>query len=231
MTLQTNVSLTNSSCGASSGNSAAHLAAARALAETLHKHNYRLVYGGGTKGVMGTVGGTLASLAGPDAVHGIIPGALVDNEAHQPSQGSTSQAQSQKAPEATASEISENKFGKTTVVSSMHERKELMAREVSEGGPGSGFVGLSGGYGTMEEVMEMVTWNQLGIHNNPVVLLNVEGYWDALLEWVQHANKTGFITAQNVQILKSADTAGTVIETLKSYEPSEDRLKLAWGSS
>lgn len=52
-----------------------------------------------------------------------------------------------------------------------------MAKEVLEGGEGSGFIALSGGYGTLEELMEVVTWNQLGIHNRGVVVLNVEGYW------------------------------------------------------
>lgn len=69
----------------------------------------------------------------------------------------------------------------------------MMAQEVLAGAPGSGFIALSGGYGTLEELMEVVTWNQLGIHNRGVVVFNVEGYWDGLLQWIRNSVETGFV--------------------------------------
>jgi uncharacterized protein (TIGR00730 family) len=122
----------------------------------MHEHNIHLVYGGGTVGLMGELARTLVSLSGPSAVHGIIPAALVSMER----QG--------KAPD-------ESLYGRTTVVPDMHTRKRMMAQEVVNGGPGGGFVALPGGYGTLEELMEAVTWNQLGIHSRGVCIFNVEG--------------------------------------------------------
>lgn len=61
----------------------------------------------------------------------------------------------------------------------MHTRKQMMAQEVVKGGPGGGFVALPGGYGTLEELMEVTTWNQLGIHSMPVIVYNVD-----LLMWI-----------------------------------------------
>jgi uncharacterized protein (TIGR00730 family) len=143
-------------CGAKPGSSPAYLAAARSLAHVLHEHNIHLVYGGGTVGIMGELARTLVSLSGPMAVHGIIPTALVSLER----QG--------KAPD-------ENLYGRTTVVPDMHTRKRMMAQEVVDGGPGGGFVALPGGFGTIEELMEAVTWNQLGIHDRGICIFNVEG--------------------------------------------------------
>ncbi|KAI7269843.1 general substrate transporter, partial [Hortaea werneckii] len=157
------------------------LAAARALAHALHANNISLVYGGGTVGIMGEVAKTLVSLSGPEAVHGVIPEALIRYERNYNEDGSTNAVvDPQKV-------IDEKTYGRTTVVKDMHTRKQMMAREVIEGGVGGGFIALSGGYGTLEELMEVVTWNQLGIHGMPVVVYNVEGYWDGLMQWVRKA--------------------------------------------
>lgn len=209
MKVSANVSI---SCGASSGTTPAHLEAARSLAEAFHKHNISLVYGGGTVGLMGEVAKTLTKLSGPSAVHGIIPEPLLGLER-----------------EKTGGKIDEKFCGRTTVVSDMHTRKDLMAREVSEGGPGSGFVALSGGYGTLEELMEMITWNQLGIHGKGVVVFNVEGYYDGLIQWVRTAVTAGFIAPGNAGILVEALDAEEVVKELKEYRVSEDRLRLDWG--
>ncbi|KAG0648189.1 Bifunctional cytokinin biosynthesis [Hyphodiscus hymeniophilus] len=112
----------------------------------------------------------------------------------------------------------------------MHSRKHLMAKEVLEGGEGSGFVALSGGYGTLEELMEVVTWNQLGIHNRGVVMLNVEGYWDGLIKWVENSVEAGFVGVSNRAIIKEAKTAEDAIKELKAYRVSEGRFKLQWGN-
>ncbi|KAJ5471038.1 hypothetical protein N7530_008395 [Penicillium desertorum] len=196
-------------CGSVPGNSPVHMQAARALAEEFHKHNVQLVYGGGTTGLMGEVARALVSLSGPKSVHGIIPRALVKvatvngMRAHTEGQvgakvaGKTAERVVDSIDAVKADGIPESEYGMTTIVADMHTRKRLMAEKVLEGGPGSGFVSLAGGFGTIEEVMEMTTWNQLGIHKVGVVLLNINGYWDGLLAWVRNAVKEGYISASN----------------------------------
>jgi uncharacterized protein (TIGR00730 family) len=110
----------------------------------------------------------------------------------------------------------------------MHTRKHLMAKEVIAGGPGSGFVALSGGYGTLEELMEVTTWNQLGIHDRGVIVFNVDGYWDGLIQWVKNAVLQGFISTTNSGILVEALDAEEVVTCLKEYKNSEGRFNLKW---
>ena len=100
---------------------------------------------------MGEVAKTLVSLSGPDSVHGIIPRALLRFERNYVENGAEVDPKSV---------IDEETFGRMTAVETMHVRKQMMADEVTQGGPGSGFVALSGGYGTLEEIIENVTWNQ-----------------------------------------------------------------------
>ena len=188
--------------------------AARDLAHALHKNDINLVYGGGSSGMMGEVARTLVSLSGPDAVHGIIPEPLLSFER---AAGSTGKP-----------EIDRSIFGRTTVVPSMHARTDLMVNIVKEGGPNSGFCALSGGYGTLEELSEVVTWNQLGIHARGVVVFNVEGYYDALIQWVKGSVSAGFIKPGNANIFVEALTADEVIEKLKGYQLAEHRLDLDW---
>ena len=89
-------------------------------------------------------------------------------------------------------------------------------------------VALAGGYGTIEEVMEMVTWNQLGIHALPIVLVNIDGYWDGLLQWVRNAVREGYIGERNADILVEVKGTGDVVEALKGYRVSEERFQLDW---
>jgi len=112
----------------------------------------------------------------------------------------------------------------------MHTRKALMAHEVINGGPGSGFVALSGGFGTIEELFEMVTWNQLGIHRRGICVLNVNGFWDGVLQWIQKASREGFISEMNSGIVVTATDAEGVVEALREYQVSEGVMKLEWGS-
>ena len=225
-----------SSCGASAGNSPVHLAAARALAREIHAAGGSLVYGGGSVGVMGEVARTLVALAGSDRVHGIIPRALIAHERSLLGGGPPSAAAAEAAGTAAegrdaadrAGTPDPNVYGRTTVVRDMHTRKQLMARHVLAGGPGSGFVALSGGYGTLEELMEVTTWNQLGIHDRPVVLMNVDGYWDGLLTWVRSAVAAGFISESNGGILVEARSAAEVLAALKNYVNSEGKFNLDW---
>lgn len=139
---------------------------------------------------MGQVAKSLVALSGPGAVHGIIPEAFLE----------TGEGKTERGEQAC---YDEKIFGRTTVVKDMHARKAMMADEVARGAPGSGFVVLSGGFGTLEEAMENVTWNQLGIHDLPVILYNVGGFWDGLLQWVRMATEAGFISEKNAGILVS----------------------------
>lgn len=165
---------------------------------------------------MGELARTLVSLSGSQAVHGIIPEALIQYE--QEGRSSTDAKNS----------IDEKVYGRTTVVPDMHTRKQFMAKSVIEGGPGSGFVALSGGYGTLEELMEVITWNQLGIHNKGVVMFNVEGYYDRLIQWVKTAVSAGFIAPGNAGILVEALDAEEVVRELKEYTVAEGRYRLNW---
>lgn len=206
----------NCSCGSSPGTSPAHLKAARDLAQALHDNGISLVYGGGTVGIMGELARTLVQLSGPEAVHGIIPDALIKFEQDGHGKGDAKNTMNQAI------------YGRTTIVSDMHSRKHLMAKAVIEGGPGSGFIALSGGFGTMEELMEVTTWNQLGIHGRGIVVFNVEGYYDGLIQWIRTAVSAGFISGGNAGILVEALTAEECIRSLKEYKVSEERMKLDW---
>ncbi|OCL07170.1 hypothetical protein AOQ84DRAFT_389667 [Glonium stellatum] len=203
-------------CGASPGSSPIHMAAARALAQVFHDNNISLVYGGGTVGIMGELARSLVALSGPSSVHGIIPAALVRYE------------QGRDVADPKSHSIDEQIYGHTTVVKDMHTRKHLMAKEVIDGGPGGGFVALSGGYGTLEELMEIITWNQLGIHGMPVLVYNVDGYWDGLLNWVKDAVSAGFVAPNSAGILSEALSAEEVLTCLKEYQNAEGRFNLKW---
>ena len=170
---------------------------------------------------MGELARTLVSLAGPDSVHGVIPEALIKLEQQGGIGGDGSKNDAKNT-------INEKIFGRTTIVKDMHTRKTLMAKLVMEGGLGSGFVALSGGYGTMEELMEVTTWNQLGIHACGVVVYNVDGYFDGLIAWIRTAVSAGFISGGNAGILVEALTAEECVRSLREYKVSEERMKLDW---
>lgn len=214
---------------------------ARALAHEFHKNNIQLVYGGGTAGLMGEIARTLVRLSGPQAVHGIIPRALVrvepgyENAQEAKRKEHTTMTHGKDAervlddPVSKASLLQESEYGVTTIVPDMHTRKRLMATKVMEGGPGSGFVTLAGGFGTIEEVMEMTTWNQLGIHRRAIILMNINGYWDGLLAWVKNAVEKGYISPSNEQIVVEARDVKEVWPKLLGYQVSRGQMQLNWG--
>ncbi|RFN44402.1 hypothetical protein FIE12Z_11360 [Fusarium flagelliforme] len=201
-------------CGASPGASPTHMEAARNLARAMAAKNIDLVYGGGTVGLMGEVAKTLVSINGPQSVHGIIPEAMIPHERN---------STTKNVPDETI-------FGRTTLVKDMHTRKKLMAEEVFAGGPGSGFVGLSGGFGTMEEIFETTTWIQLGIHSRGMVLLNIEGYWDGIIQWLDKATDEGFVKSGNKGLLSVSETAEGAIKALQEYKVSDTIYQLKWGA-
>ena len=99
------------------------------------------------------------------------------------------------------------------VVDSMHERKATMA-SLSDG-----FVALPGGLGTLEETLEILTWAQLGIHNKPVGVLNVEGYYDGLLRFLAHAVREGFVRPEYVGLLLFGDTPAALLDLFAAWQP------------
>jgi uncharacterized protein (TIGR00730 family) len=96
----------------------------------------------------------------------------------------------------------------------MHERKALMA-ELSEG-----FIALPGGLGTFEELFEVLTWAQLGLHQKPLGVLNVEGYFDPLLALIDHATNEGFIRQEHRQLLVTSKQPEELFDQLATYRPS-----------
>ncbi|KAE8145811.1 hypothetical protein BDV25DRAFT_163803 [Aspergillus avenaceus] len=218
-------------CGASPGSDPVHLESARALAHEFHKNNVHLVYGGGTGGIMGEIAKTLVSLSGPEAVHGVIPNALVQVEEGYQDKSDDANAEGKSAERVVKNDSPSmsSEFGLITVVPDMHTRKRLMATKVLEGGPGSGFISLAGGFGTMEEVMEITTWNQIGIHHTGIVMLNINGYWDGIMAWVKSAVKQGFISEKNAGILGETKDVHQVLKMLREYTVSPERLQLNWG--
>jgi len=128
-------------------------------------------------------------------VTGVIPKALVDRE------------------------VGHAGLTRLHVVKDMHERKALMA-ELS-----GGFVAMPGGIGTLEELFEVFTWSQLGFHDKPIGLLNVDGFYDGLLGFLRHVVDQGFLRAAQADLLVSADTPDALLAALKRYDPHrEDKL-------
>ncbi|MGE4608933.1 MAG: TIGR00730 family Rossman fold protein [Myxococcota bacterium] len=101
------------------------------------------------------------------------------------------------------------------IVGSMHERKALMS-ELSDG-----FIAAPGGYGTLEELFEQLTWGQLGIHRKPCGLLNVAHYFDPLLAFLDSSAQQKFIRPQHRETLLAADTAEDLIAQLETYQPPQ----------
>lgn len=199
--------------------------------------------------MMGELAKTVVALSGPDSVHGIIPQGIIEFERPE---GSTDEITSQdwtawlkgliaklglggkkqsKLPGQKSALLSEETYGRTTIVRDLQTRKKIMAKEVETGGPGSGFIGLSGGFGTMDELMEVVTWNQLGVHKRGVCLLNVEGYWDGILSWLEHGIKTSFLREEAREILVGKGTAEECIEWLRAYKKEGTDLDMKWGDA
>ena len=105
-------------------------------------------------------------------------------------------------------EVGNHQVQKLDVVENMHERKAKMYVEAD------GFIVLPGGLGTMDEWMEVMTWNQLGLLKAPVFVMNTDGFWQALLNMIDHANKTGFIHSKGVFEMHVAATPDELIDLI-----------------
>ena len=91
------------------------------------------------------------------------------------------------------------------IVKDMHERKAMMATLAD------GFIAMPGGMGTLEELFEMLTWSQLGIHNKPVALFNVNQYYDHLVSFIRHAESEGFVKPQHAAMMVVADDVDVLL--------------------
>lgn len=118
-------------------------------------------------------------------------------------------------------EVAGAQIGETIIVETMHERKALMAQEADS------FVAMPGGYGTLDELFEAITWGQIGIQRKPIGLFNVAGFFDPLLAWIDAAVKEGFIRPQHRQLFIVSDDASLLLEKLAFHEPPQGFVKLA----
>ncbi len=148
-------------CGSGVGANPAYSEAAETLGRDMAEAGIRLVYGGGSVGLMGTM--ARAALEAGGAVTGIIPRFLL-------------------ARERAMTDLTE-----MLVTEDMHERKMLMFEQADA------FVALPGGVGTLEELVEQMTWAQLGQHQKPVLLANIGGFWDALIQLLEQMRRERFI--------------------------------------
>ena len=110
-------------------------------------------------------------------------------------------------------EVAHKNLQDLRVVRSMHERKQLMS-DLADA-----FVALPGGFGTFEELLEIVTWAQLGIHSKPIGVLNVAGYYDSLLALIERGVTDGFISRANTALLTAEQDAQVLLERLRTHKP------------
>jgi len=110
-------------------------------------------------------------------------------------------------------EVAHQGLADLRIVASMHERKAVMA-ELADG-----FIALPGGFGTLEELFEMITWAQLGLHAKAVGLLDVGGYFAALLALIEHAVAEGFVGPENRELLVVASEGGLLLDRMRAYAP------------
>ena len=159
-------------CGSGPGTNPHFMEAAVAFGKALAENDIRLVYGGGSLGLMGAVATSVLDHGG--TVTGIIPDFL------------------------TLRENALTRVQEMIVTPDMHERKRLMFEH------SDAFVALPGGVGTLEELVEQLTWKQLGRHEKPVLLANVDNFWEPLFALLAHMRSTQFIrSGLSVDILKA----------------------------
>ncbi|KAA3450856.1 TIGR00730 family Rossman fold protein [Mesorhizobium sp. SARCC-RB16n] len=169
-------------CGSSPGRDEIYAKAGHLLGRSIAKAGLRLVYGGGTKGIMGAV--AEGALKAGGKVTGIIPRFLINKE---------------------ATETALDRLDELLITDNMHERKHKMFEK------SDAFVALPGGIGTVEEIVEIMTWAQLGHHRKPIVFGNINGFWDPMTALLDHMAAEGFIhTAQRVKPLVVNDPEAIV---------------------
>ncbi len=178
-------------CGSNPGRQPIYREAAAALGRELVARNIGLVYGGASIGVMGAVADAVLQNGG-EAI-GVIPQGLATRE------------------------VAHTQLSELIVVTSMHERKAMMA-ELSDG-----FVALPGGWGTFEEIFEILTWAQLGIHAKPCGLLNIANYYDHLALFLQHAMDERFVREEYKPMIIMEQQPARLLDRFTNYQPPSVR--------
>jgi uncharacterized protein (TIGR00730 family) len=174
-------------CGSNAGANPAYLESAEIVGRGLAQRGVRVVYGGATVGMMGTLADAARGAGGE--VTGVIPQSIFDRE------------------------IGHTGLDDLRVVGSMHERKALMA-ELSDA-----FIALPGGIGTLEELFEVYTWAQLGIHTKPLGLMDVAGYFQPLVAFLDHAVQERFLRPEMRTLLAVSDELDDLLAALEASEP------------
>jgi uncharacterized protein (TIGR00730 family) len=169
-------------CASGPGNNPAFMEAARKLGQILAENNIRLVYGGGSVGLMGALAESVLDHGG--SVTGVIPDFLVNRE-HM------------------LLRVQER-----VITPDMHERKRVMFERADA------FVALPGGVGTLEELVEQLTWAQLGRHKKPIMILNISRFWDPLCVLLEQMEKLDFIRANLPVKLLVADRVEEILPKL-----------------
>ena len=170
-------------CGSGPGTNPRFVEAARAFGKILAENGIRLVYGGGSIGLMGALATSTLDHGG--TVTGIIPDFL------------------------TIRENALKRVQELIITPDMHERKRLMFEH------SDAFVALPGGIGTLEELVEQLTWQQLGRHSKPVLLANVEGFWEPLFALLAHMRATQFIRPSLAVDILKAERVEDILPRLK----------------
>jgi uncharacterized protein (TIGR00730 family) len=186
-------------CGSNAGLDPAFADAARALGRAMADAGIRLVYGGGSVGLMGILARTVMEAGG--GVTGIIPQFLKDRE------------------------VMLREVDDLVVTADMHERKRIMFERSDS------FLALPGGIGTLEEVVEIMTWAQLERHAKPIVIANLNGFWDPLIALFARMTEAGFLTKAflggKVDLpVTFVDSIGAVIPTLQAALAGTPRPEL-----
>jgi uncharacterized protein (TIGR00730 family) len=171
-------------CGSGPGENPAFVEAARAFGRILAESHIRLIYGGGSLGLMGAVATAVLDHGGE--VTGIIPQFL------------------------TGREKALRRAQEIIVTADMHERKRTMFERADA------FVALPGGIGTLEEVVEQMTWAQLGQHRKPILLANIAGFWDPLCALLDHMKDLAFIRPGLTVNLLVADRVDEILPKLRA---------------
>lgn len=159
--------------------------AAHSLGRAIAKAGLGLVYGGGTRGMMGAVSGSALRAGG--RVTGIIPRFLINREATEPAL---------------------HRLHELLVTDDMHQRKHAMFER------SDAFVALPGGIGTLEEIVEIMTWGQLGHHRKPIVFANICGFWNPMLALLEHMQEEGFIHSSHLVKPLVIDQADAVVPAI-----------------
>jgi uncharacterized protein (TIGR00730 family) len=179
-------------CGSREGIDPAYRAAALRLGQLIAERGVRLVYGGGSIGLMGVIAD--AVIAGGGEVVGVIPDFLIRYE------------------------VGHRRLTDLVVTDSMHDRKRRMF-EMADA-----FVILPGGLGTLDETFEIVTWKQLRLHDSPIIVLDVNGYWSPLLNLVEAIVATGFAHPAVAELITVVETPEQVLRALECAPPPREEV-------